>query len=270
MERDTVDVVLEFLRTEQVKTLDVTGGSPEMNPHFCYLMTAARALGVHLMDRCNPTILEEPGYDWVAEFLCENRVEVIASMPCYTENNVNRQRGKGAFDASIRGLRHLNALGYGVEDTGLELQLVYNPLGPTLPPDQARLQADYKQHLGTEYGIRFNRLYTLANMPIQRFGSLLISKGWFDDYMQLLKDAHRPENLANVMCRNLISVDWRGRVYDCDFNQMLGLAFGGNTKPRTHLRELIGRDLAGCPIAVADHCYGCTAGRGSSCGGALS
>lgn len=270
MDRETVETVLEFLRSGDIKNLDVTGGSPEMNPHFRYLMREAHGLGVHLMDRCNPTILEEPGYEWVAEFLRDHEVEVIASMPCYTEDNVNQQRGKGVFDASIRGLRRLNALGYGAEGTGLELQLVYNPLGPTLPPEQARLEAEYKQHLGTEFGIRFNNLYTLANMPIQRFGSLLISKGWFDDYMQLLKDAYRPENLTNVMCRNLISVDWRGYVYDCDFNQMLHLPFGGGAKPRTHLRELIGRDLAGMPIAVADHCYGCTAGQGSSCGGALN
>jgi radical SAM/Cys-rich protein len=270
MDRETVETVLECLRAGKIKNLDVTGGSPEMNPHFRYLMREAHALGVHLMDRCNPTILEEPGYEWVAAFLREHCAEVIASMPCYTEDNVDQQRGKGVFDASIRGLSRLNALGYGIDGSGLELNLVYNPLGPTLPPDQHKLEAEYKLHLGDAYGIRFNKLYTLANMPIQRFGSLLISKGWFDDYMQLLKDAYRPENLANVMCRNLISVDWQGYVHDCDFNQMLGLPFGGSTRPRTHLSELIGRDLAGLPIAVADHCYGCTAGQGSSCGGALS
>ncbi|HET7570627.1 MAG TPA: arsenosugar biosynthesis radical SAM (seleno)protein ArsS [Gammaproteobacteria bacterium] len=272
MDRETVDTVIEFLRAGrgQVRTLDVTGGSPEMNPHFRYLMRAAHESGVHLMDRCNPTILEEPGYEWVAEFLAELRVEVVASMPCYTQDNVNRQRGKGTFDASIRGLKKLNALGFGLDGSGLELNLVYNPLGPSLPPDQHKLEGEYKQHLGDEHGIRFNKLFTLANMPIQRFGSLLISKGWFDDYMQLLKDAYRPENLGNVMCRNLISVDWQGYVHDCDFNQMLGMPFGGRAAPRTHLRELIGEDLDNLPIAVADHCFGCTAGQGSSCGGALS
>lgn len=270
MDRETINVVLDFLRAGRVKNLDVTGGSPEMNPHFRYLMREARALDVHLMDRCNPTILKEPGYEWAADFLAENQVEVIASMPCYTEDNVNRQRGKGVFDASIRGLERLNALGYGAEDSGLELNLVYNPVGATLPPDQEKLEVDYKLHLGSEYGLRFNHLYTLANMPIGRFGSLLVSKGWFEDYMQLLKDAYRGENLDNVMCRNLVSVDWRGYVYDCDFNQMLGLPFGGRARAHTHLGELIGHDLEGLPIRVADHCYGCTAGRGSSCGGALS
>jgi radical SAM/Cys-rich protein len=271
MDRSTVDTVLACLRAAPaIKTLDVTGGSPEMNPEFRYLMIEAANLGVHCMDRCNPTILEEPGYEWAAPFLAGQRIEVVASMPCYTTENVDAQRGKGTFDASIRGLQKLNRLGYGVEGSGLVLNLVYNPLGPSLPPAQAALEAEYKQRLGDEYGIRFNHLYTLANMPIQRFGSLLISKGRFEEYMQLLKDAYRPENLDNVMCRSLISVDWQGYVYDCDFNQMLGLPFGGSPRPRTHLRDLIGRDLNDLPITVADHCYGCTAGQGSSCGGALA
>ncbi|HET6726341.1 MAG TPA: arsenosugar biosynthesis radical SAM (seleno)protein ArsS [Gammaproteobacteria bacterium] len=271
MGRETIETVLDFLQAGagRIRTLDITGGSPEMNPYFRDLVVAARGLGVHVMDRCNPTIIEERGYDWVPAFLVEQRVEVVASMPCYTEDNVNRQRGKGVFDASIRALKKLNALGYGIDGSGLELNLVYNPLGPSLPPDQHRLEAEYKQHLGDEYGVRFNKLFTIANMPIQRFGSLLISKGWFDDYMRLLKDAYRPENLDNVMCRNLISVDWKGYVYDCDFNQMLGMPFGGQATPRTHLHELIGRNLEDMTIAVADHCYGCTAGQGSSCGGAL-
>lgn len=272
MDRTTVDTVLEFLRAGQgrVKTLDVTGGSPEMNPHFRDLVKQAHVLDVRVMDRCNPTIIEEPGYEWVAEFLAGQCVEVVASLPCYTMENVDQQRGKGVFASSIRALQRLNELGYGDAGSGLELNLVYNPLGPTLPPAQDQLEREYKQRLGDAYGIRFNHLYTLANMPIQRFGSLLISKGRFDEYMQLLKDAYRPENLDNVMCRNLVSVDWRGYVHDCDFNQMLGLPFGGNPRPRTHLKDLIGRDLAGLPIAVADHCYGCTAGQGSSCGGALN
>lgn len=269
MDRATVDTVLDFLHTSKIGTLDVTGGSPEMNPHFCYLMREAGALDVHLMDRCNPTILVEPGYEWAAEFLAEHRVEVVASLPCYTEENVTRQRGNGVFEASIRALKRLNDLGYGAPESGLVLDLVYNPMGPTLPPSQTQLEEDYKAHLGAEFGIRFNRLYALANMPIGRFGSLLISKGKFEEYMALLKDAYREENLESVMCRNLLSVDWRGYVYDCDFNQMLQLPFGDATKPRTHLRELVGRDLENWPIQVADHCYGCTAGQGSSCGGAL-
>lgn len=269
MDRETVDTVLDFLRDGKAGTLDVTGGSPEMNPHFRYLMGEAGALGVNLMDRCNPTILMEPGYEWVADFLANHRVEVVASLPCYTEENVSLQRGKGVFDASIRALKRLNGLGYGVPGSGLVLDLVYNPTGPTLPPAQAQLEEDYKEHLRVEYGIRFNRLYALANMPIGRFGSMLISKGKFEQYMALLKDAYREENLESVMCRDLLSVDWCGYVYDCDFNQMLRLPFGAATKPRTHLRELIGHDLEDRPIQVGDHCYGCTAGQGSSCGGAL-
>lgn len=269
MERETVDTVLDFLCASKAKTLDVTGGSPEMNPHFRYLMQEADALGVHLMDRCNPTILMEPGYEWVADFLAEHRIEVIASLPCYTEENVTLQRGKGVFDASIRALKRLNDIGYGVQGSGLVLDLVYNPIGPTLPPGQTQLEADYKVRLDVEFGIRFNRLYALANMPIGRFGSMLISKGEFEAYMALLKDAYREENLESVMCRDLLSVDWCGYVYDCDFNQMLRLPLDDAEKPQVHLRELVGRSLENRPIRVADHCYGCTAGQGSSCGGAL-
>jgi radical SAM/Cys-rich protein len=190
-------------------------------------------------------------------------------MPCYQEDNVDRQRGRGVFDASIRGLRRLNALGYGEPRSGLVLDLVCNPQGPSLPPPQAQLQADYKRVLSERYGIVFNRLYTLANMPIQRFGSTLISKGEFDDYLALLRNAHLDANLEGVMCRNLISVDWRGYVYDCDFNQMLDLPLARAGRTAVHLSELLDDDLAGNPIRVAGHCYGCTAGQGSSCGGAL-
>ncbi|HSH06976.1 MAG TPA: arsenosugar biosynthesis radical SAM (seleno)protein ArsS, partial [Burkholderiales bacterium] len=214
-------------------------------------------------------ILEAPGQEGLAEFLARQRVEVVASLPCYLEDNVDRQRGKGVFAGSLRGIAQLNALGYGEAGSGLELNLVYNPQGPSLPPAQDLLEAEYKRILADEYGLRFNRLYTLANMPIQRFGSTLVSKGCFDAYMTLLKGAHRDENLAGVMCRSLISVDWQGAVYDCDFNQMLGLPLVVDGRARTQLSELIGRDLAGNPIAVRDHCYGCTAGQGSSCGGAL-
>lgn len=270
MERGNIDLILEFLEVRNIKTLDVTGGSPEMNPHFRELMSTAGQMGVHLMDRCNPTIIEEPGYEWVPEFLAENRVEVVASLPCYTDDNVDAQRGNGVFQASIKALKKLNDLGYGKEGSGLELNLVYNPLGPSLPPPQEALQQDYKQHLGDEFGIVFNQLFTLANMPIQRFGSVLVSKGEFEGYMQLLKDSYSRDNLENLMCRSLISVDWQGYVHDCDFNQMLEMPLGAFPKPRTHLRDLLNEDLQGKPIAIADHCYGCTAGQGSSCGGALN
>jgi len=202
--------------------------------------------------------------------LATHQVEITASLPCYLQENVDKQRGKGVFDGSLQGLRKLNELGYGVEGSGLILNLVYNPVGPYLPPSQEELQADYKKHLGDAYGVQFNQLFTLTNMPIQRFGSTLVSKGQFDDYMQLLRDAYQESNLASVMCRNLISVDWQGYVFDCDFNQMLKLPAMISSKPKTHIADLIGEDLVGKPIVVMDHCYGCTAGQGSSCGGALS
>ena len=266
---ETIDTVVEFLRTQRVGSLDLTGGSPEMNPRFRDLVIRARKLGVHVMDRCNPTIIEEPGYEWVAPFLAEHQVEVVASLPCYSEQNVNAQRGKGVFQSSVRALRRLNELGYGRPGTGLELNLVYNPLGPALPPAQEGLEVDYKQHLGEEYGIAFNNLFTIANMPIQRFGSMLISKGQFDDYVALLRASHRDENLEAVMCRSLISVDYQGYVYDCDFNQMLGMPLAAGGQTPTHLASLLEARLEGRSIAVANHCYGCTAGQGSSCGGAL-
>ena len=270
MSRETIVDVLAFLDVSGVRQLDVTGGAPELNPHFRELVLRARELGVHVIDRCNLTILEEPGQEGLAEFLAAQRVEVIASLPCYLEDNVDRQRGKGVFEKSLRAIRQLNALGYAVYASGLELNLVYNPQGPSLPPGQVQLEADYKRVLGERHGIVFNRLYTLANMPIQRFGSTLVTTGEFNEYMALLHRAHRDENLATVMCRTLVSVDWKGYVYDCDFNQMLGLPLVVDGRKRLHLSELIGRDLAGNAIAVRDHCYGCTAGQGSSCGGALN
>jgi radical SAM/Cys-rich protein len=269
MGREVVETVLAFLRNAAVQTLDITGGAPELNPHFRELVVAARALGIRVMDRCNLTILNEPGQEDLARFLAAQRVEVIASLPCYLEDNVDRQRGKGVFSGSIVALKKLNALGYGVADTGLVLNLVYNPQGPTLPPPQGPLEDAYRAHLRSAYGVEFNRLYTMANMPIQRFGSTLISKGQFNAYMQLLHDSYHEENLEQVMCRTLLSVDWQGYVYDCDFNQMLELPARFGAKPRTKLADLIGRNLEGRPIVVADHCFGCTAGQGSSCGGAL-
>ncbi len=270
MSREVADEVLAFLRAARLPTLDITGGAPELNAHFRHLVISARSLGIHVMDRCNLTILEQPGQDDLARFLAANRVEVIGSMPCYLEDNVDRQRGDGVFQSSISALRKLNGEGYGKSGTGLTLNLVYNPQGASLPPNQVKLELDYKQHLADHYGIVFDRLYTLANMPIQRFGSWLLSKGQFGAYMRLLKDNHRQENLDGVMCRTLLSVDWQGYVYDCDFNQMLGLPLRLAGKPRAKLSDLLGKDLAGNPIVVADHCYGCTAGQGSSCGGALA
>jgi len=270
MDEDTIAQVLAFLRAQpQVRTLDLTGGAPEMNPHFRYLVEEATALGVRVIDRCNLTILEEPGYADLAEFLAAQQVEVTASLPCYLEDNVNRQRGRGVFQASIRALHRLNALGYGRDGSGLILHLVYNPQGPVLPPSQQNLEAAYHEHLG-EMGIVFNHLYTITNMPIARFGSTLISKGQFHDYMHLLRAAYRPENHDTVMCRSLISVDWQGYVHDCDFNQMLNMPLGAGGQRRTHLIDLLTKDLQNEPIAIADHCYGCTAGQGSSCGGALA
>ena len=274
MSRETLADVLSFIVVSKIRTLDVTGGAPELHAHFRELVERTRELGVHVIDRCNLTILGVPGQEDLADFLAAQRVEVIASLPCYTEELVDRQRGEGVFERSITGLKKLNAFGYGVAGSGLALNLVYNPQGPSLPPPQPGLEADYKRVLAERHGVVFNRLYTLANMPIQRFGSTLISKGQFNAYMGLLHGAHRDENLESVMCRTLLSVDWQGYVYDCDFNQMLGLplALEGTTRGRKplHLAELIGRELQGNAIVVRDHCYGCTAGQGSSCGGALS
>ena len=270
MDAQNIDLLIEFLQRRGIASLDLTGGSPEMNPHFRRLVASARAMDVRVMDRLNATIVEEPGYEDLPEFFVRHQVELIASMPCYLEENVDKQRGSGVFQSSIRVFQKLNALGYGKPGSGLALNLVYNPLGPTLPPAQLGLQNDYKRMLGERYGIVFNELYVITNMPIQRFGSTLISRGQFDDYMKLLRGSYRPENLESVMCRDLISVDWQGYVHDCDFNQMLGLPLGGNGGARVHLSELLDIDLAGRSIRVAGHCYGCTAGQGSSCGGALA
>ena len=269
MSGEVADIILRFLERRRVATLDITGGAPELNPHFRRMVTTAREIGVRVMDRCNLTIFEVEGQERLPEFLAGEQVEIVASMPCYLEDNVDRQRGKGVFDASISGLQRLNALGYGRDGSGLVLHLVYNPQGPSLPPPQAALEADYKRVLGDSYGVAFNKLYTLANMPIQRFGSTLISKGEFNSYLDMLQHAHLDANLDGVMCRNLISVDWRGYVYDCDFNQMLGLPLALGTRTRVHLSELLDDDLENNPIRVAGHCFGCTAGQGSSCGGAL-
>lgn len=269
MSGETVEQVVAFLAATGARALDLTGGAPELNPHFRPLVARAREMGVKVIDRCNLTILEEPGHEDLAEFLAGRQVEVVASLPCYTEELVDRQRGKGVYEKSVRGIRRLNDLGYGREGTGLVLNLVYNPQGANLPPAQEKLEADYKRVLGETFGITFNGLFTITNMPIKRFGSTLVSKGQFTRYMQLLRASHRDENLEGVMCRSLVSVDWQGYVYDCDFNQMLGLPLRMAGKSRPRLADLVGRDLDGNPIVVRDHCYGCTAGQGSSCGGAL-
>ena len=270
MSRETVDLLLDFTRAHNIGTLDVTGGSPEMNPHFRYLVAEATALGVTVMDRCNPTILVEPGYEGLPEFFAEHGVVVVASMPCYQEQNVDAQRGRGVYQDSIAGLRALNAVGYGQPGSGLTLNLVYNPDAPILPPPQASLEEDYKRELAADHGIVFNELYALANMPISRFGARLLAKGQYADYMALLRDSFAEANLDSVMCRNLISVDYEGFVYDCDFNQMLTMPLVASDRPRSHLSELLTDDtLEGNAIAIGEHCYGCTAGQGSSCGGAL-
>ena len=275
MDSETLMLIPEVLTARNITTLDLTGGAPELHEGFRLLVREARALGVRVIDRCNLTILYEPGQDDLATFLARQQVEISASLPCYSIADVDKQRGEGVFDKSILALQKLNSLGYGCKDTGLILNLVYNPQGPSLPPDQTKLQSIYKKELYENFGILFNELFTITNMPIQRFGSTLISKGQFNDYMQLLKDNFTEVNYSNVMCRNLISVDWKGFLYDCDFNQQLGLELdmdGQSTerlKRKPHLRDLLNEDPFGRAIRVADHCYGCTAGQGSSCSGTL-
>ena len=270
MTSDTVDAVIDFLDENRVKRLDLTGGAPELNPYFRRLVIAARELNVEVIDRCNLTVLLESGQEDLAEFLAGQEVEIVASLPCYSEENVNSQRGKGVFHDSIIALRQLNRLGYGEANSGLQLNLMYNPTGPFLPPSQRTLEVEYRQHLDDQYGVHFNQLFTLVNMPIQRFGSTLVSKGEFEDYMTLLRGNFSSENLSKVMCRELISVDWQGLIYDCDFNQMLGLPLLIDGNKRPHIRDIRPVNLKDQPIGVADHCYGCTAGSGSSCGGELT
>jgi radical SAM/Cys-rich protein len=266
MERETIDQIIQVLERGRVEVLDLTGGAPEMNPHFRDLVRAARARGVTVIDRCNLTILLEDGYQDLPEFLAEQGVQIVASLPCYLEENVNEQRGKGVYNSSIEAIRRLNAVGYG--DAALPLDLVYNPVGAHLPPPQADLEADYHRELDARFGVRFNRLLTITNMPISRFGAVLLAHDQFNDYMQLLRDNYNRDNLEAVMCRNTLSVDYQGYLYDCDFNQMLDMPQGRHDR-RPHVSELLDADKEGEPVYVADHCFGCTAGAGSSCGGAL-
>ncbi len=269
MQAATVDRILELLAgAPAVHTVDLTGGAPEMNPHFRRLVCEARAYGKSVIDRCNLTVLFLPGQEDTAAFLAAQRVRIVASLPCYTKANVEKQRGRRVFDPSIRALRALNDLGYGREGSGLELDLVYNPLGATLPPAQARLEADYRRELDAHFGITFNRLFTITNMPIKRFLHQLEREGRREEYMQTLIDAFNPQAALGVMCRNLLSVDWRGELYDCDFNQALDLPLGGRRRTLWDIDTLAAVDRE--PIAFAQHCFGCTAGAGSSCGGALT
>ena len=319
MSGDTADILIDLMDVLRPATLDLTGGAPELNPHFKRLVAAARERDMEVIDRCNLTVLFEPGQGELAGFLAEQGVTVTASLPCYLEENVEQQRGKGVYADSIRALQLLNDLGYG-SDERLQLNLVYNPVGAALPPPQSELEADYKRELGQRYGIRFNQLLTITNMPIQRFGAVLLSSGQYDEYMALLRGSYNDDNLDTVMCRHLLSVDWQGYIYDCDFNQMLNMPVLTNgaqrvppptnnprhvppngeqplvlmsiddqqsSKPvqangeqplvlmpiddqRPHIRNLLkGDSLTGTDIAIGEHCYGCTAGQGSSCGGAL-
>ncbi len=262
--------LLAVLAQCRIGTLDITGGAPELHPRFRELVREARKLGCRVIDRCNLSILREPGFEDLADFLARQQVEIVASLPCYEQDNVDHQRGKGVFELSIKALRQLNALGYGMPDSMLRLDLVYNPQGAMLPPPQAELESAYRQALQERHGIHFNALLVLCNMPIRRFGSTLLSTGGFAGYMRLLKSSHRQENLERVMCRRLISVDWQGLLYDCDFNQMLHMPLGGSKNKRLEIKDLLNKHDVLSEINVADHCYACTAGQGSSCGGALN
>lgn len=269
MQGGTVARILELLDDAPgVHTVDLTGGAPELNPHFRTLVRGARNLGKKVIDRCNLTVLFRPGQEDTAEFLAEQGVNVVASLPCYTQDRVEQQRGLHVFEPSIKALQKLNGLGYGQPVSGLELDLVYNPLGPSLPPPQARLEEDYRRELGTHFGIVFNHLFTITNMPIKRFLHLLDREGRTRQYMQTLLDAFNPQAALGVMCRNLLSVSWDGQLYDCDFNQALELPLGGRRRTLWDIANLA--EVERGPIAFADHCFGCTAGAGSSCGGALT
>jgi len=266
MNRQTIDELLLFIDQQGIKKLDLTGGAPEMNPHFKYLVSAAALRGLTIIDRCNLTILEEPGYEDLAEFMASKAVQIVASLPCYSSDNVDAQRGNGVFDKSISALQKLNHLGYGKD---LQLDLVYNPQGAQLPPEQSELENEYKQHLADNFDIEFSRLLTITNMPIKRFGSTLISKGTFEGYMGLLKSAYQAANLDDLMCKSILSVDWQGFVYDCDFNQMLDLP-AGFSHTKKHISDCLNVNFNQQAITIADHCYGCTAGNGSSCSGSLT
>lgn len=268
MELKTIDRILELLKkSPEIKTVDLTGGAPEMNPHFKYFVESIRSLGIDIIDRCNLTVLFEKGQENTAKFLKNNKVQVVASLPCYSKGNVDKQRGKGVFDKSIKALKILNEFGYGKDNSGLVLNLVYNPGGAFLPPNQAGLEADYKKQLKEDLDIEFNNLFTITNMPIKRFAHYLQREGKLEEYMQLLLDNFNPDAAKSVMCNNQLSIGWNGEIYDCDFNQMLEIPANWNGRNIWDINSF--EDLRG-DIALDDHCYGCTAGSGSSCGGALS
>jgi len=268
MNRETVDDVLRFLASSNISALDITGGAPELNPNFDYLVESAVGLGRHVMDRCNLTVIFEPGKDYLPEFFKRHGVELICSLPCYSEENVDRQRGKGTFELSIRALQMLNAIGYGRDDN-LVLNLVYNPVGPHLPPAQEKLEKDYKNILNEQFGVVFNQLFCLTNMPITRYATHLKLRGEYDSYMNLLESSFNRSTLEQVMCRNLISVGWEGLIFDCDFNQMLNLPIRDRAGKPLHISSLSIEQVRNYAITVGDHCYACTAGAGSSCGGTL-
>ncbi|QDT02696.1 molybdenum cofactor biosynthesis protein A [Rubripirellula lacrimiformis] len=269
MGAETADRIIELSRScQSLNTVDLTGGAPEMNPHFRRLVESFRSRGIRVIDRCNLTILSQPGYEWAADFLAQHNVDVVASLPCYLEDNVDGQRGDGVFLKSIAGLHQLNALGYGKGDPQRRLDLVFNPTGPSLPPDQHSLETDYKRELKQRFDIDFDHLLCITNIPIKRYATYLAKRGKLDDYMRLLADNFNPAAAEQVMCRSLVSISWDGQIFDCDFNQMLEIPISGGTPTTIWDVESI-QDFVDRPIAIADHCYGCTAGAGSSCGGAV-
>lgn len=270
MSRETVDRILAWQTAARLPIVDLTGGAPEMIPDFRYLVETLRKIDPEatIIDRCNLTILLEPGYEDLAKFFAAYRVEIVASMPCYSAENVNAQRGEGVFDASIAALQRLNAIGYGI-DPALPLHLVFNPNGAKLPSPQAELEADYKRELRAHFGIEFNRLYTITNLPVSRFASWLRNNGKYTEYMELLIGAFNSATVEGLMCRDTINVSWLGEVFDCDFNQMLKLPMGGARNAARHLWDIDPGVLENDPVATGDHCFGCTAGAGSSCGGAI-
>ncbi|KXW56954.1 arsenosugar biosynthesis radical SAM protein ArsS [Ferrovum sp. PN-J185] len=268
MTEETLSYLIEHLSNPLVETLDLTGGAPELHPKFRELVKTARKNNKKVIDRCNLTILFEDDQSDLAAFLADQKVEIVASMPCYSLKNVNQQRGEGVFEKSIAAIKLLNQLGYGSDNSELKLHLVYNPQGPVLPPPQKKLESDYKRVLMDEFGIYFNSLYTITNMPIQRFGSTLLSKKLFNQYLTLLKDNFNSINLDHLMCKSLISIDWQGYVYDCDFNQQLNIPCKSSNE-KMHIKNINLFNLNNQNISVAEHCYGCTAGSGSSCGGSF-
>jgi radical SAM/Cys-rich protein len=267
--RETINRIVDWLAATDIPTVDLTGGAPEMIPDFHYLVARLKGLipAKHVIDRCNLTILVEPGYETLADFLCVNHVEIVASMPCYSSENVNAQRGDGVFDKSILALQKLNEMGYGI-DPKLPLHLVFNPLGASLPRKQAELEAEYKTELKRHFNIVFNRLYTITNMPIARFASYLRQNGKYEEYLKLLRESFNPATISGLMCRNTLNVGWKGEVYDCDFNQQLEMQWKNEDRP-LFLWELDPTKHEERNIQTGEHCFGCTAGSGSSCGGAL-